>query len=233
MSEDFNSLGTATTPPLSWLIGNYDANINDAAGPSSGHSVTNDSMTVDDGTHYIKGHTYNYGTTGDSDRALGSIATTTPGDFAVQVGLKNDTGASITQLKIAYTGEQWNRSGQRNGDKGIGYTLWISSSNGGNYTSLGSNLDFYLPQNDGASTSLDGNAAANRESFDITVDLATIGYGSIADGGEFYITWHDRNNYRNDHGIALDDVTITAVPEPSSAALLGFAGLSLILRRRK
>jgi hypothetical protein len=30
-----------------------------------------------------------------------------------------------------------------------------------------------------------------------------------------------------------DTVTLTAVPEPSSAALLGLGGLTLILRRRK
>ena len=32
---------------------------------------------------------------------------------------------------------------------------------------------------------------------------------------------------------SVDDVSVTAVPEPSSAALLGLGGLALILRRRK
>lgn len=34
-------------------------------------------------------------------------------------------------------------------------------------------------------------------------------------------------------GVSIDDVSVTAVPEPSSAALLGLGGLALILRRRK
>ncbi len=34
-------------------------------------------------------------------------------------------------------------------------------------------------------------------------------------------------------GLITSDLTITAVPEPSSAALLGLGGLALILRRRK
>ena len=34
-------------------------------------------------------------------------------------------------------------------------------------------------------------------------------------------------------GVWLDDVSLTAVPEPSSTALLGLGGLALIMRRRK
>ncbi|NWK55676.1 PEP-CTERM sorting domain-containing protein [Verrucomicrobiaceae bacterium N1E253] len=37
----------------------------------------------------------------------------------------------------------------------------------------------------------------------------------------------------NINTVLVDNITITAVPEPSSAALLGLGGLTLILRRRK
>ncbi len=37
----------------------------------------------------------------------------------------------------------------------------------------------------------------------------------------------------DDQGLIVDNLTITPIPEPSSAALLGLGGLALILRRRK
>ncbi len=236
-SENFDSVGSAgTAAPTDWSVGNFDAVLGgSSAVPGSANAATNDTMTVNDGTSGTKGRAYNYGTTGASDRALGSIGTTSPGAFAVQGAFTNDTGSVISSLRIAYTGEQWHRHTQINTGSGLGYKVYISTLNGGSaYTNLGSALDFDFPTNIGGSqTALDGNAAANRESFDVTVDLTAIGFGPIADGSDFFITWVDVNNGGNDHGIAVDDVSITTVPEPSSAALLGLGGIALILRRRK
>lgn len=219
-SENFDSItSTGTAPPTDWL-----------AGKLAGNTVGSKTLLIDDGSSTSKGNLFNYGTTGATDRALGSMATS--GAYGVQVGLTNNTGIAITSLTIAYTGEQW-RKFDDNGQGGIGYTLDISSTNGGTVTDLGSALDFFAPQNTGSSRQLDGNDAANRQSFDVTVDLTTIGYGAIAAGDDFFITWYDRNNSNNDNGVAVDDVTISVVPEPSSAALLGLGGLALILRRRK
>ena len=60
------------------------------------------------------------------------------------------------------------------------------------------------------------------------LDLSIISDGS----GVIAFTFVDTNNNFNNSTV-LNAMSITAVPEPSSAALLGLGGISLILRRRK
>ncbi|BDS07551.1 hypothetical protein NT6N_25910 [Oceaniferula spumae] len=58
--------------------------------------------------------------------------------------------------------------------------------------------------------------------------LAQTTYAGIASGLGAYTSVQG-----NSVIYTVDNVTITTVPEPSSAALLGFGGLALVLRRRK
>jgi len=51
-------------------------------------------------------------------------------------------------------------------------------------------------------------------------------------GDRLGIRVHETNNNGNRY-VAIDTVSFTSVPEPSSSALLGLGGLALILRRRK
>lgn len=53
---------------------------------------------------------------------------------------------------------------------------------------------------------------------------------AINQTGDVKIRWI---NTSGGGGQSIDDVSITAVPEPSAAALLGLGGIALILRRRK
>ena len=48
-----------------------------------------------------------------TDRALGSVASGTPGNFAYGVRFQNDTAQAITNITISYTGEQWRNGGKR------------------------------------------------------------------------------------------------------------------------
>ena len=86
-------------------------------------------------------------------------------------------------------------------------------------------------------TDFDGVSAA---SFDVRIfDAGTEVFTST--GNTFATTTSDAiesvNFYRGGNwgggGFTVDNISITAVPEPSSAALLGLGGLALILRRRK
>src|SRR5258708_2103803 len=65
------------------------------------------------------GALYSFGVAGVSpltDRALGSIASgnVAAGNFAYGVRFTNDTGLEITNITIAYTGEQWRNGGNIN-----------------------------------------------------------------------------------------------------------------------
>lgn len=55
-----------------------------------------------------------------------------------------------------------------------------------------------------------------------------ISFSQIAAGGEITFDFTSAGN-----NATLNALSITAIPEPSSAALLGLGGLALILRRRK
>ncbi|NWK55074.1 PEP-CTERM sorting domain-containing protein [Verrucomicrobiaceae bacterium N1E253] len=86
-----------------------------------------------------------------------------------------------------------------------------------------------------------GGAAGDRETS-FTFSGSTIGNDnwtafdlSIEKGDatqwEVHLNYDEKSN--NYAAVRFDELTLQAVPEPSSAALLGLGGLSLILRRRK
>ncbi|NWK57339.1 PEP-CTERM sorting domain-containing protein [Verrucomicrobiaceae bacterium N1E253] len=89
-----------------------------------------------------------------------------------------------------------------------------------------------LQYNDGAwrnFTVVQGSASQTRDSwvrysYDITVDRLTTSSGVA----NFFV----QKDGANSRHVAIDNISIVAIPEPTSAALLGLGGLSLILRRR-
>ena len=236
-TENFDSIGSlGTTPPPNWTSGNYNPYLNRQLLDSSPSAVNNDALFVDDGSDGTKGRSYNYGTTGAADRAIGHIPTTSYGDGGLQVAIENNTGVPITTFDIQYTGEQWRDYQGTASTKPERLRVYISNANNGGYIYL-PNLDFNAPQDNGLNAALDGNAAANRTVLSDTVSLAGIGYpgGAIAPGASFYLTWHDWNdNAANDHALAVDDVSVV-VPEPSSIllAVLGLIGLLGYAWRRR
>lgn len=80
----------------------------------------------------------------------------------------------------------------------------------------------------------DGSIESQHTAFNF--DISSLGALGVDQSVTFALAIStDRNNQFN-YGNGIDDLTvnnISAVPEPSSAALLGLGGLALILRRRK
>jgi len=210
-TEDFDSIGSGgTAPPAGWVAGKYSSTQNRQP---PGSAPVDGSLRVDNGSSNRKGRSYNYGTTGDSDRAIGGISTTSSGDRAIQLAITNDTGADITELAVTYTGEQW-----RDWNFGASQKLsvWFSTDPGSGFVSMGGQFDFDAPSNFGLSSAIDGNDPANRtEISGVYVPIV-----AIPDGGTFYITWHDINDLGvNDHALAIDDVSVTPVFEPPNSFL--------------
>ncbi len=71
--------------------------------------------------------------------------------------------------------------------------------------------------------------------FSQTYDISGFGGGdfSIADVSNVLAVFTVNAGAVGDGAISIDNFNMTAVPEPSSAALLGLGGFALILRRRK
>jgi len=159
------------------------------------------------------GALYSFGVAGTNtvtDRALGSVASGGTGTVFHAARLTNNTGATITSLDISYAGEQW-----RNGGNTTAHTLTfqyqvanagvITGANtptGGWTTS--SPLSFTGPVATATAATLDGNAAENRTNKSATLTV------TVNAGQEIWIRWQDPDDTGNDHGLAIDDFSVTA-----------------------
>jgi len=97
----------------------------------------------------------------------------------------------------------------------------------GGLTSLGS---FNLDATAQGLTEASGDTTRNQQ-----VGVGTFDVSGLSIGDEVWIRIGEeyRNGATQKGDLMIDNVTVTAVPEPSSSALLGLAGLALIFRRRK
>ena len=162
------------------------------------------------------GGLYSFGTTATTERAIGSLASGSANPVCYGVRFVNDTGAEVTSLDISYTGEQWRDAATTAQTVDFSYQVAASFSDvtSGVYTDVNS-LDFTSLQNLAAGA-IDGNAAANRLSLSATVAL------SIPAGQEIMLRWCDPDSTGSDHGLGVDDLTVTVsggspTPTPTSA----------------
>ncbi len=180
-----------------------------------------------------------FGTDNSSDRALGVLATSNQ-ISRYGLSLINNTGAPLTKLDIAFTGEQWRRGNVPTPpavlpDKltfayGITGTL-TDDINSGAFNDVAA-LTYYSPNTQAAPTevALDGNAAGNKVALS-----HTLGGISWPPGAMLMLRWTGQDITGQDDGLSIDDLRVTAgVPEPASIICAGFAafGVALVRRRR-
>ena len=176
------------------------------------------------------GALYSYGTASAMERALGSIGSSTPsaGNFAHGCQLQNTSGEAATLNSLAYTGEQWRKSGVTDAQV---VTLWykisptpitsLEPSSDAGWTAVPSG-NFSSPVNTSPGTSLDGNDPANRTAISINPSIF------VPAGNYLMIRWKDPDHTGNDHGLAIDDVSLAWIASPvislspGSIAFVGF-----------
>ena len=159
------------------------------------------------------GSFFSYGTGTAAERALGSQGSNGTLDQFYGVRLQNNTGSTITSIEVAYVGEQW-RNGGNAAVQSLAFSYVVGASPLTDLTSTGTSvasLNFASPVTGTTAAALDGNAAANRAAIS-----ATISGLSIPVGGEIMLRWKDINDAGNDHGLAIDDVSVT--PHGAGAA---------------
>lgn len=142
----------------------------------------------------------------DSDRALGSRIANSTGAIAYGVKVKNATSAPISSLQITYSGEQWTYASPNPQAISFAYKLNADILDAG-FTTV-PELQFSSPIFVAGTTSthlIDGNLAENK----VVAITHTINV-NIPVGEFILLRWLDINDAGVDHGLAIDDVTITA-----------------------
>lgn len=199
-TQNFDTLpttGSITWTDNSTLAGWYLARTGTPVAPFA-VAASNGSSTA--------GSFFSYGTGTAADRALGSQGSNATSDQFYGVRLKNNTGSTITSLDVSYVGEQW-RNGGNTSTQSLTFSYVVGPSPLTDLTSAGTavpSLDFASPVTGATAAALDGNAIANR-----TPISATISGLNIPSGSEVMLRWKDINDPGNDHGLAIDDFSVT------------------------
>jgi len=172
------------------------------------------------------GALYSYGGSGSAERALGSIASGTPGNFAYGVRFTNDSGSAQGNLTVSYTGEQWRNGGNTNAQK-LAFSYLVSGSPITNSDAVNVNswtafteLNFTTPTTGATAGALDGNNPTNEQVF-ANVVLPAV----VQPGQEIFLRWFDANDSGNDHAVAVDNLTVsfsasTNLPPPKAPPVI-------------
>jgi Putative metal-binding motif len=193
-TQNFNTLAATSTSsvmPTGWSFVE--------AGTSADASYS-----VNSGTS-SSGNTYSCGSASATDRALGSLGSSTLDSVTFGCKFTNNSGGVINNPTLSFTSEQWRCGGNTNiqnyafaystsaGSSLISGT-WISATSGNMVSII----------NNSSALALDGNAPANKSV--ITLTLSGV---SIPVGGTFGIRWRDRNDVGSDHVLAIDDLSLS------------------------
>lgn len=202
-TQNFNTLATSGTTNA-WTDNTVISNVySQRSGTGAGNYIA-DAGTTTNGT------LYSYGTGTTTERALGTIGSNGAGNFAHGILFKNTSGGVLTGFTVGYTLEQWRNGGNTTAQE---ITFWykissttFSTLNPGvntGWTQVTA-LTTASPINTASAGALDGNLAANR------VQLTNIAIPGLSlNNNEFIMfKWEDINHPSNDHGLAIDDVSI-------------------------
>jgi hypothetical protein len=259
MGENFDGMGSAagtSTAPSGWTVGYLGAVGTQnrlAMSPYAGNGLAITPMTIyslgnvgvdyrtvyNGGALTDVGHVFNCGSLGAADRALGNYARTNPsGDQVMQVAFTNTTSGPLNSIHLEYDMEQWGwGQGTSTSGSELLRVLFSSTSDTTGFNYMGAAFDGVAPkQGPGTPTIdlvIDGNAAGNfvHVSGDYTLP------STVDPGAGMWLRFHDWNdNGTTDHLLAIDNVQVSEVPEPSTFALLIAGGLGVAataFRRRK
>jgi hypothetical protein len=163
------------------------------------------------------GAIYSFGGNGGADRAFGGVGSSNAGYYGspgngvvaawISVGLTNDTQAPIDAINIKFDGEEWRNGGNQTQqtmtlEYGVGATFQTVPA----WTAPGGAFDFLSPIATASAAPLDGNADENRKA-NLGGDVAGLTWGV---GEVLWFRWAEVNDAGNDHGLAIDNLAISA-----------------------
>jgi hypothetical protein len=198
--------------------------------PSAGNAAWSpfNYIRIDNGTcteaalyAYGKGNP-NVPTENEQDRAMGTLAGSLGRNIHFGLLLENNTGTTLDGIELNYTGEMWR--GGLNPQQG--QTLAFSYAVNPDVIALRKrtlsiaevqatgidSLSFVSPASTNAEQNApcDGNALRNR--VDISGKIAV----RLYPGDVILLRWEDTDDAGNDHALAIDDLTVKAIPQSGS-----------------
>ena len=202
-TQNFDSLAISGSPPWtdnSTLPGWY------ASKSASPNAVTN-YLTGAGAAN--TGAIYSFGDSGSGERALGSIGSGTPGNFAYGVRFTNDTPSAQSNFVVSYTGEEWRVADAALQTLSFSYRVGTQLTNADAPNSQAWTafpaLSFTSPNTGTNATALKGNDPTNRVAF-ANVLLTNV---VLQPGDELFLRWFDPNDGGFDDALAVDDLTVT------------------------
>jgi predicted extracellular nuclease/phosphodiesterase/alkaline phosphatase D-like protein len=179
-----------------------------------------------------------YGASGSSDRALGGLGSggsyfgspasgTLAGWFAL--ALSNATGSPITDLDLSFNGEQWRNGGNTSAQTMVlEYGFGSSFEQVSNWTSTEPSFNWSSPIATSTAVAIDGNSTGRISDVGGILDLSTTPWAADT---TLWLRWTEVNDPGNDHGLAIDDLTISippslTLPEVAIQAIVALASES-------
>jgi hypothetical protein len=229
-NETFDVMGTlGITPPLGWSVFSGPSGTSNstwttsitaagvAAMTSSGAALT---ATNNPTANANNGYNAAFSAGSTADRLIATAPTTVSG-AAIQLALINLTGSALNEISLSYDTRRFTSATTAN--ELPGYWLFTSTDNGSswnNVVALNPTLST-VPNTVGVST--------------VSNALVTLG-ATVPNGGSLLLRWVDDNATQTspDQILGLNNVAISAVPEPGTALMLlaGVAALAGVVRRR-
>uniref|UniRef100_UPI001C218E73 ExeM/NucH family extracellular endonuclease n=1 Tax=Synechococcus sp. CCY 0621 TaxID=2815603 RepID=UPI001C218E73 len=162
-----------------------------------------------------------YGSSASSDRALGGLGSggayfgspsggSVAGWFAL--ALSNASGSAIGRLDLSFSGEQW-----RNGGNASAQTMELQWGFGASFEQVstwatpGGGFNWTSPVTGTTAGAVDGNGAGRVSALGGSLDLSASPWAADA---TLWLRWVETNDAGNDHGLAIDDLSISLTQMP-------------------
>jgi hypothetical protein len=194
-SQNFDVMSTGTALPANWKISTPGRG--GAVAWADGTNVTATTLVANSGTP-TTGGSYNWGTTGGSDRAVGFMNTSlyTPGNV-ILAHFRNTTGRTLTAITVSYQVERYriNTSpASVSAFSSTDGTNWVAESDGSIFTGV-------------ITTGPSAYTFANPTTITKTFTISGL---NIANNGNFYLSWiFSNSDVNNSQGLGLDNVTLS------------------------
>ena len=169
-----------------------------------------------------------FGLPGDSNRALGLLATSSTGGTAFGVRFRNDTGRTLNRLNLQFTGELWRQS---NLAKTLQFFYFVDPTSNASFPTnataylLGLNVSFPTAAADVGGVAVDGTAAINQASLGVLDQPMS----DWPPGANLWLVWQMADATGKAQGLAIDNLSFSASLPLSVPLTVQAAGTNLFL----